>query len=199
MHNDIAMCVGLESYPWPHDFSEEAETQGVSKAIPRKAVPYIEPGKTRLVLIHPRACVYVTTPGMSVIDLGLELLNEYVVGTENEPPPEIKKEMVSRWITSPEAAMDDWVLAAVYDRLVDIESDPDTVKNKLGMCYYLREAARVNDLARFEEKYGIKYGLGFFGYTFATGLQYVAKDDEEELPDDLKGTGAEIVRVEYDD
>ena len=54
-------------------------------------------------------------------------------------------------------------------------------------------------LERLESKYGIVYQLGYFGYTFLTSIQYCAKDDEVELPADLRGRGIEIVRLEYKD
>ncbi len=192
---DIAMCVGVKYYPWPQDFSEEAKTQGVSKAISRKIIPYIDAGETRLVLIHPRAIVGVMAENMSLVDLGLELVNEYVNGTDLEPPSENKAKMVAAWITSPEADEDDWMLAYVLDKLVNI---PEVV-NKLRMCSLLREADEAKELKRLEEKYKIQYSLGFFGYTYISGVQYAARDNEEELPDELKGKGIEAVRVVYGD
>jgi hypothetical protein len=55
--NDIIMWVGETYYPQPEDFIEEAQERGLNKAISmstRNPPPVINPGKTRLFLIHPK-------------------------------------------------------------------------------------------------------------------------------------------------
>lgn len=188
--SDLAMCVGAEKfYPWPDDFIEEAKKQGVSKAISKSAVPYIEPGITRVVFIHPRAIVHVTAEGLSTLDFAHELVREYIV-EKREPPPENKAEMIQRWGMHD---IDDWPVAYALDKLIDVDGH-----NKLHMCTLLREADRAKDLERLEEKYGLKYQHGYIGYTYPTGLEYEAKPGETELPDRLLGIpGIEMVHSVY--
>ena len=55
--NDLIMWVGETYYPEPEDFIEETEQRGLNKAISmstRNPPPVINPGKTRLFLIHPK-------------------------------------------------------------------------------------------------------------------------------------------------
>lgn len=55
--NDIIMWVGETYYPQPEDFIEETQERGLNKAISmstRNPPPVINPGKTRLSLIHPK-------------------------------------------------------------------------------------------------------------------------------------------------
>jgi hypothetical protein len=57
--HDLLMHVGKSYYHEPQDFIEECRAQGLSKAIPvseHQQPPVINPGRTRVFLIHPRAC-----------------------------------------------------------------------------------------------------------------------------------------------
>lgn len=56
---DLLMWVGEQHYPWPHDFSDEVKSVGLSKRVAESAIPLIDPGQTRLAVIHPRAFVQV--------------------------------------------------------------------------------------------------------------------------------------------
>lgn len=40
---------------------------------------------------------------------------------------------------------------------------------------------------------------GVFGFSYITGIQYVAKKGEPDVPDELKGKGIEAVQVVYDE
>lgn len=53
----LLMWVGEYHYPWPHDFSDEVKSVGLSKRVAESAIPLIVPGRSRLALIHPRAIV----------------------------------------------------------------------------------------------------------------------------------------------
>ena len=58
---DLFMFVGKSYYETPEEFIEEVHEQGLSKAIPvseSQEPPRIDPGKTRLYLVHPRAVYY---------------------------------------------------------------------------------------------------------------------------------------------
>jgi hypothetical protein len=160
---DWAMCVGVESYPWPSDFYQEALKMGVSKALPT-ALPY-EPGQTRLVCLHPKACVAVTAPDMNLYDLAIELATEHLNGE--------------------------------FDNVIPLLIDAETGYNTLAMIESLQIAEKAGDLPRLESKYGLKWGLGFFMYVYITGLQYVAREGETELPPEWQNKGVEIVKVEY--
>ena len=199
MAEDLGRIVGKESYPWPHDFIEEARVQGVSLAVSKASIPDYDPGKTRLALAHPRAIVTVTADRMILADLAIELVREYVVGSCVEPTPEHRAELIARWSDPGEPL--EWDLAYAYDKLMVVESDQDGIKwaNTLAMCFWLREADKKKDLKRLEKKYGIEYQIGWLGFTFLTNIQYVARDDEEELPLELIGKGVEIVKVVYED
>jgi hypothetical protein len=175
--SDLAMWVGEEHYPWPIDFIEEARKQGVSKQIPKTAIPMIEPGKTRLVLIHPRALVTVNTDGMTMMDLALELEREIIGHFEDDEEDEAREYMLQHII------------------------DPETGRNMPKLTEWLKEAeiADFVDLKRLEEKYGIEYHPGFIGYTFLTGMQWIAPDEATDLPKELRGYGIEPVRVVYEE
>jgi hypothetical protein len=57
---DLYMHVGKSYYEDPDEFIREVRTQGLSKAIPvseSHAPPVIDPGRTRVFLVHPRAIV----------------------------------------------------------------------------------------------------------------------------------------------
>ena len=57
---DLYMHVGKSYYEDPDEFIREVRTQGLSKAIPvseSHSPPAIDPGRTRVFLVHPRAIV----------------------------------------------------------------------------------------------------------------------------------------------
>lgn len=172
MVNDLLMWVGEEHYEWPHDFYNEARRIGVSKRIPATAIPYISPGETRLALVHPKAIVSVTADSLTLRDLAVELAGEFVI--------------------PPEPLQDDWAVSYAEDYL--LADDGHT----LDLHRLLAAAEQRDQLRRIEEKYGIAYRPGVFMYTYLTGIQYVLKPGEEDLPPGLDGLGIEAVRVEYD-
>ena len=56
--NDLYMHVGKSYYEDPQEFIREVRTQGLSKAIPvseSHAPPVVDPGRTRVFLVHPAA------------------------------------------------------------------------------------------------------------------------------------------------
>jgi len=156
---DLGMCVGVQYYPWPADFSDEAETMGVSKRIPHTAIPLIVRGRTRVAFAHPRAIV--TVAKNTLFDLALSLVNDYVDGNpELDPDPEIKAELISRWLTTSDADPDDWKLAYVLEHLVgwdDEPGEPPIAFSQLGLPRLLRYADERGDLEAYAEKYGIRF------------------------------------------
>lgn len=172
--SDIAMWVGEDSYPWPSDFADEAKRLGVSKQVPRTAIPQIEPGVSRLVLIHPRALISVHAEGMTLVDLATEL-----EGT-----------ICGNYDTLDESR------AYALEYLIDSE----TGRNLPEMVNLLRIAEMENLLKDLEEKYKIEYEPGFLGFTYLTGIQWVAPKNADRLPPDLVGIpGIEAVRIEYEE
>ncbi len=77
----------------------------------------------------------------------------------------------------------------------------DKLASENGQSYL----ALVNMLAAFSgeerktlvKKHGCAFQPGVFCFVYLTGVQYIAKEGETELPEDLRGRGIEIVRVEY--
>jgi len=171
---DLCMWVGEKHYPWPNDFSDEAKRDGVSKRVPRKAIPYIEPGRTRLALIHPKAIVRVTAEGMTLYDLAVELTVEHAAPF----------------------APAGWIEPQV-EKFVEAELLCDG-QSTSGLTALLRKAQKAKDLKRLEEKYGIEYQAGVFGWCPLTAVHYVAQAGESEIPADLEGVqGIKMVQMDY--
>ena len=174
MSSDLLMWVGAD-YPWPNDFTEEGRRIGVSKRISRNAIPEIEPGVSRLALIHPKAIVRVTAEGMDLYNLAWELVTEH----EERKLKNITDQDMDEYITQ---------------HLICLEEN----QSMSGLTFLLREAEFAKDLERLEEKYGIEYFPGVFGWAPLTGIHYCLKDDESGLPEDLEGVvGVKIVRMDY--
>jgi len=171
---DLMMWVGKKPYPWPNDFSDEADRDGVSKRVSRKSIPEIVPGETRLVLIHPRAIVKVTVEGMDLYDLAWELVCEHGAAIEYDADQEVDDYITANLITEGQSTS--------------------------GLTDLLRRAGKAKDLKRLEEKYGIEYHAGVFGYAWLTAVHYVLKAGESEPPSDLENvTGIKAVRMDYSD
>lgn len=176
MASDLLMWVGAgTAYPWPNDFSDEAFAMGVSKRVNRKAIPEIVPGETRLALIHPRAIVRVTAEGMDLYNLAWELASEY----ESRKIEGLTDQEMDEYVTQ---------------HLICLEEN----KSMSRLTFLLREAEKVNDLKRLEEKYGIEYSPGVFGFCYLTAVHYCLRDDESEIPEDLEDVaGIKAVRMDY--
>lgn len=77
--HDLLMWVGESYYGTPREFIEEAKREGLNKAIPvsqGQEPPTINPGKTRVWLIHPKGK---TAPRENLDGLGVETL-DHVAG-----------------------------------------------------------------------------------------------------------------------
>jgi len=79
--NDIIMWVGETYYPHPEDFISETKERGLNKAISmstRNPPPVINPGKTRLFLIHPKGIDnYPETDEEELDEMGIEEEDRY--------------------------------------------------------------------------------------------------------------------------
>lgn len=174
---DICMMVGMTFYKWPLRAAREYKAHGISKRIPRQAIPEIEPGITRMVLYHPRVLVWVRNELMTLWDLALELYTEY-----GNPGPNF--------------------VADNFDPLRLGLIDEDGERNTLALTDLLDAAEEDGKLKELIEKYKLEFEHGFFGYGPITGVHFIATTDDpdEELPDDLKGRpGIEIVRDVYEE
>ena len=172
---DILMMVGTRYYKWPLRAAREYTRHGISKRVPRKAIPYIEPGKTNLATYHPRALIWVRNPLMTLWDLALELHTEH-------------------------GAVPEGFVADDFDPLALGLIDEDGERNTLLLTDLLDKAEQAGKLDALIDKYQLEFEHGVFGYGPITAIQYVAKDGEKELPDDLKDVpGMEIVRDVYEE
>lgn len=79
--NDLIMWVGETYYPTPEAFIEETSQRGLNKAISmstRNPPPVVNPGKTRLFLIHPKGIDYFPEKKEDELDeMGIEEEERY--------------------------------------------------------------------------------------------------------------------------
>jgi hypothetical protein len=163
---DIIMWCGAEQYT-VGSFIREAERMGVSKRIPRTAIPEgIVPGQSRILIKHRQAIVH----SERLDELFLTVSHVYNI-----------------------------LEFALIDESRKGLNIPDTM---LRMVMFL-EDLKVSDPVtweKFVEVYGLTWSPGVIGYSYITSIQYVAYDDEKELPEDLQNIeGIEIIRIEYDE
>jgi hypothetical protein len=166
MATDIIMWVGEEHYT-VREFIEEAKQMGVSKRIPRTAIPEgIVPGESRIFIKHHKAIVHCN----DLVGLGEEL-------------------------------------GIPIEQDIEDSLDPDTPlpENMLRLVMELDEirsdSHELYDAIAGELSYDVWYSPGVIGYSYITGLQYVAYDDEDDLPENLQHMShlVEPVRVVYDE
>ena len=185
--SDLLMHVGVESYPWPHNFSDEVYNMGLSKRVPEGALPFITPGATRLACIHPKAIVEVTAERMQLFDLCMELAREHVEPPEDPRPP----------------VHEHFYESYVYENLIFVAEggdDDGAEYQSLGIHRLLEKAYLASDLERLEEKYGLEYRPGVFGFTYLTGMIKVASEKgTEQLSQEEQMLGVELVKVVYEE
>lgn len=107
---DLYMHIGASYYETPEEFIQEVEEQGLSKAIPvseTQEPPVIQPGKTRLFLVHPDACED-ETPGI----IGYVYLSRTVY-TEDS------KGRFPNWAKKQERSRDDMDLVHIGDQIYE--------------------------------------------------------------------------------
>jgi hypothetical protein len=159
------MTVGREHYTL-HALLSEYIQQGVSKRIPRTAIP---DGLVNLVskffIAHPDAILRITAEGKTLQDL-VSALVELEVLTQVQA---IKMEDlgVSYW--------------------ADDALEPyDFVPSDMLAVAVAFSALPFGEHARLEQELGIEYCMGIVGFSYVTGIEYITKQDEEGLPEDLK-------------
>lgn len=176
MANDLLMWVGEDNYPTPEDFSSECITQGLSKRIAINNVPQgIEPGKSRLFLIHPKAGLAVDPP--------------HTLAELREDLAKVPHERVETWLVDWErnpAWVVRQIMALKVPPALPFKARHDQVESILQATLIL-------------QRFGARLVPAIFGFVYLTGMQYVCKEGETDLPDGLQGKGIEPVRVVYDE
>ena len=162
---DILMMVGEEHYT-VQAFVEEAVSWGVSKKINPKSIPNgIVPNVSRIFVWHPRAIPVVTADGKTFKDLGMATLE----GTLERPEvwEQHYSDLLSEW--KPEELL----LPADY-------VPPHIMK----ITYYLQalESKAYNQL---DKEFGIQWQGGVIGYSYLGFIQYVCREGEDEVPEEL--------------
>jgi len=153
---DVIMWAGEDHYT-VSSFIQEAKIMGVSKRIPKTAIPEgIVPGRSKIFIKHRRAIV-----NGNLDDL-LRTLDESLYLQHCELPDNMLH------------------LVIFLERLR--ESEPAIWKELV-------------------EGYKLFWTPGVIGYAYITGIQYVAYDHEEGLPDEMAHMDylVEPVRIEYEE
>lgn len=112
---DLFMHIGKSYYETPEEFVEEVREQGLSKAIPvseSQEPPRIDPGSTRLYLVHPRAVYYEETDTHKPGIIGYVYLHRTVY-TEDE------KGRFPAWAEEQASGREDMDLVHIGDQIYD--------------------------------------------------------------------------------
>jgi len=110
---DLFMLVGKSYYDTPEGFVEEVREQGLSKAIPvseSQEPPRVEPGRTRLFLVHPNAVYYEESEERKPGIIGYVYLHRTVY-TEDE------KGRFPAWAQEQAAGREDMDLVHIGDQI----------------------------------------------------------------------------------
>lgn len=112
---DLFMLVGKSYYDSPDEFIEEVREQGLSKAIPvseSQEPPRVEPGRTRLFLVHPNAVYYEETEERKPGIIGYVYLHRTIY-TEDE------KGRFPAWAQEQAEGRDDMDLVHIGDQIYE--------------------------------------------------------------------------------
>ena len=124
---DLFMFVGKSYYETPEEFVEEVREQGLSKAIPvseSQDPPRIDPGNTRLYLVHPKAVYYEETDTYKAGIIGYVYLHRTIY-TEDE------KGRFPAWAEEQASGREDMDLVRVGDQIYDDGTRATTID---GVC-----------------------------------------------------------------
>lgn len=112
---DLFMLVGKSYYDTPEEFIEEVHEQGLSKAIPVSETqdpPRIDPGRTRLYLVHPKAVYYEETDTYKAGIIGYVYLHRTIY-TEDE------KGRFPAWAEEQASGREDMDLVRIGDQIYE--------------------------------------------------------------------------------
>ena len=168
------MCVGRKFYKL-HEMVEEYKAMGISKRIPATSIPEgLVPLKSKLFVAHPDAIIRVTADDKTLMGLAMDLVDEGLL-----LPDDLTD------ITSVE--MDFW-----RDDTLQSEDYVPTPMLTLAMAY-----SRSEHRDQHTKMYGIETCMGVVGYAYLDRIEYVVRDGEEELPENLAHLEGEIDLVSY--
>lgn len=169
------MVVGRKYYKL-HEMVWEYKDMGISKRIPTSSIPEgLVPDESKLFVAHPDAIIKVTADGKGLMELALELMAEDLL-----TPGEVEEitEMELDFWPDQELKAEDYVPAAMLT---------------LAMAYSQSERK-----AALSKQYKIETCMGVIGYAYLDRIEYVVKDGEEGLPDDLKHLEGTVTPVSYE-
>lgn len=164
-HNDIAVYVGKEYYPFVPDFIEEGRVMGLSRRIP-KNFPFerLTPYKSRMFFVHERA------------------IPKFDYHTERACPRKINHSGKS----GDTCVFDLWHLSALEKikekHEVAVLDEDHVVVTTPSVKYSVNipEKPQLN----LKQKKTYKYQIGFFACFFVGHLEYINK--EKKIPENLK-------------
>lgn len=169
------MVVGRKFYKL-HEMVEEYKDMGISKRIPVTSIPEgIVPMKSKLFVAHPDAIIRVTVDGKTLLDLALDLVDEELI------TPEDLVEIV-------EMEQDFW-----EGEDLNPEDLVPTPMLTLAMAY-----SQSMHQGHYIGAYGVETCMGVVGYAYLDRIEYVVRDGEEELPEELSHLDDIIELTSYD-
>lgn len=176
----ILMTVGREHYKL-HSLISEYSQQGVSKRIPKTAIPDgLVPQVSKIFIAHPDAILRVTVNGKTLNDLVVALVNlKVLTQVQIDEMEDLDKPYWSQNELNP--------YDFVPPNMLTISSALSTLSNP--------------ERAKVEDEFGIEYCMGIIGFAHVSSIQYVTKPDDDGLPDDLKHLEGYVtpVRVIHDE
>lgn len=167
----LLICYGREYYKL-HEVIEEIQELGVSKRIPLTSIPKdMERGVSKIFCAHPDAIIRM--PAGNVLALATELREAGLITAQQ-------------------------LVDVIEDSAWDDETHAQVPVTMLPMSIALSMASNRAELI---EVYSIEFCMGIFGYVPFSGFQYVTKEGEDQLPeqlDYLKGY-VEPVKIIYEE
>jgi hypothetical protein len=177
---DLKMWMGEDNYSVAEAHLEN-KTLGVSKRIPLTSVPEgILPGFSRIFIAHKKAILVVRAEGKTIWDLltrmfELEILEQVEGG-------DVEYHEDREYNPGEELLPGDYVPEGMLRMVIVLDLVEAKVRREL--------------VKEFE----IEFRPGIIGYGYITGLQYILREGETEVPAEIAHIdGVEAVRVEYED
>lgn len=160
----LLMTVGRKYYKL-YQYVDEAQNIGVSKRIPITAIPDgLVKGLSKIFLAHPDAIVKVTASDKTFADLAYALYEkDYLTAVQYQ---KIIEDVPAYW-TGEELHPNDLVPERMLDVTYALSKVPGPEHMGLG------------------ETFGLEFCMGIFGYSYYSGIEYVCKPGEDELPAEL--------------
>jgi len=175
----LLFWVGEDSYTLAEVVSEYV-AMGSSKRIPTTAIPQgLVRGVSKLFFAHAKAILKVKQ-GCTLEQLVYSLLEKDVL-TAVQVARFVDLDIEFNWGTTLQP--NDFVPEPMLTIAMGLSKLPDKDRKEL------------------EVQYGIEYYPGIFGYSHFTGIQYVCRQGEDDLPEELKYLEGyvEPVKIVYED